>query len=81
LLLNFALEYAIRTVQTNLEGLKQNDTNQLLACADDINSLGECIHPVKKNTEALLVIRNEISLEVGDKKNNYTFTCHEQTAT
>jgi hypothetical protein len=48
LLLDFALEYAIRRVQENQENLKLNGTH--LVYADDVNILDGSVHAIKKNT-------------------------------
>jgi hypothetical protein len=41
-----ALEYAIKRVQVNQDGLKLNGTHQLLAYAEDVNILGGSVHTV-----------------------------------
>jgi hypothetical protein len=43
LLLNFALDYAIRWVQVNSEGMKLNGLHQRLDCVDGVNVLGRSI--------------------------------------
>lgn len=53
LLLNFALEYAIKKVRACEDGSKLNGTRQLLACADDATSLNENIIITEKNREKL----------------------------
>jgi hypothetical protein len=71
LFFNFALEYAIRRVQINQDGLKLNGTHQLLVYADDINMLGGGIYSIKKNAEALVVASKENGLEVNADNTKY----------
>jgi len=71
LLLNFALENAIRRVQENQDGLKLNGTDQLLFNAADVNILGRSVHTVEKNTEDLVVANKETELEVNADKTKY----------
>ena len=46
--LNFSLEYAIRSVHVNLDGLKLNGTYQLQVEADDVDIMGGSVHTVKE---------------------------------
>jgi hypothetical protein len=73
LLFNFALEYAIRRVQVNQDGLKFNDIHQLLVYADNVNTLGRSvhIHTIKENTQSLVIASKEIHLEVNADKTKY----------
>jgi len=50
---NFALEYAIRRVEVNQDGLLLNSMHQLLAYADHVNTSGGSIHTIKENAKAL----------------------------
>jgi len=79
-LFNFALEYAIRRVQVNQDGLTLSGTHQLLAYADDVNIMGGSIHTLKENAEALVAAAREIGLEVSDDKTKYMVMSRDQNA-
>ena len=64
LLFDFALEYAIRRVQVNQDGLKLNGTHQLLVYVDDVNILGGSILTLKEKVEILLLATSKIVLEI-----------------
>jgi len=68
MLFNFALEYTIRRVQVNQDGLKLNGTHQLLVYANNVNKLSRSIHNLKKDTVACAVAIMEIGLEVNSDK-------------
>jgi len=72
LLFNFGIEYTIRGVQVNQNGLKFNGTHRFLVYFDDVNMLGGRVHTIKENTEALVVASKEIGLGVSAVKTKYT---------
>ena len=64
MLFNFALEYAIRRVQVNQDGLQLNGTHQALVYADDVNILGGSGHSIQEKRGSLIVASKETGREV-----------------
>jgi hypothetical protein len=80
LLFNFALDYAIRRVQVNRDGLKLNGVQLLSVYFDYINIFGGNVRTPKKNTTALLVGSKEIGLDVNADKTKYMVMSRVQNA-
>ena len=75
MLFNFGLEYAIRRVQVNQDGLKLNGTHQLL-----VNILGGSLNTLKENAEALVAATRETGLEVSADRTKHMVTSRDQNA-
>jgi hypothetical protein len=80
LLINFALNHAIRKVQKNQVGLMLKGTHQVLVYADDVNLLGDNKSTKKKNTEHLANVSKEICLEINVEKTKYMLLSFHQNA-
>jgi len=80
LLFNFAVEYAIKTVQVNQDGLNLIVTHQFPVDADDVNILVRWLITTEKNTEALVVASKETGLEVNAGKTEYMVMSRNQDA-
>jgi hypothetical protein len=64
LLFSFVLEYAIRRVRVNWDGLKLHGKHQRLVYADDVLMLGGIVHALKRNADALVVASKKNGLDV-----------------
>jgi hypothetical protein len=80
LLFNLALDYVIRRIKVNQDGLKLNGAIQHLFYADDVNILGGRVHTIKKNTEALVFAGKEIGLELEAERTKYMVMSREKNA-
>ena len=76
LLFSFALEWAIKRVQVNQNGLKLNGTHQFLAYVDNVNILGGSLRTLEENTIASVIASKEIGLN----KTKYMVMSRDQNA-
>jgi len=60
LLLKLPVDYAIRRVQVNQDGLKLNGTHQLVAYVDDVNIMDGSV----QNTGTLVIASKENGIEI-----------------
>jgi hypothetical protein len=62
------------------EQLQPSRQNLFLIYADNVNMLGESLHTIMENVEALVAASKEIRLEVNADKTKYTIMYQNQTA-
>jgi len=74
------LEYDIRRVQVNYNGLKLNGTHQLLLYADGINIMGESVHTIEGNTGTLVVAGKETGIDVNADNTRYVVASRDHNA-
>jgi hypothetical protein len=75
-LFKFDLEYVIRRVQVNQDGLKLSGTHQLLVYAFDVNILDGSVHAIKENR----VASKEIGEEINADKTKYRVMSRDHNA-
>jgi hypothetical protein len=73
LFVNLNLEYTIKSIQENQEGLKCSRTFQLLACADNVNLLGENMNTINHTAEALLFASKQVGPIPNTVETKYVF--------
>jgi hypothetical protein len=74
------LQYAIRRVHANQDGLKLIGPHLFVFYADDVNILGGGLQTVQINTGTLVVTEMEIGLEVNADKTKYMAISRDQNA-
>ena len=78
---NYDLQYAIRKVQVNQNGLKLNGTHQLLVYVDNVNILDGRVHTITgEKKQKLVVASKELELEVNANKTKNMVMSREQNA-
>jgi hypothetical protein len=89
LLFSFALEYALRRVRVNQDGLKLSGIYQLLVYDDNddddnnnnnnnVSILDGIVHTIKKNTTNIVVASRKIGLEVNADTTKYMVMSRDQ---
>jgi hypothetical protein len=80
LLLNFALEYAIRKVKENKVELKLIGSRKLPVYDDVVNLLGDNTDTIKKTAETVIDASKLVGLEANAQKSKYMLLSRHQNA-